>query len=156
LRREARDDPDGDVTGRGRARAEWSAHSKELAMARLRTALIFANDAERLAHFYGTGFGFPIAHSEPGWIVLDAGGCELGIHQIPQEYLKDCVITDPPRDRTNAPTKLCYDVEDFPAAMKRLEAAGARFGQPKPWDGDSARDGIDPEGNVFRISSALG
>jgi hypothetical protein len=42
-------------------------------------------------------------------------------------------------------------VEDFAAAKARLEAAGARFRDPWPWDGPTERDFIDPEGNVFRI-----
>ncbi len=121
-------------------------------MARLATVLIFAKDAERLARFYEAGFGFAVARRQPGWMVLDAGGAELGIHQIPQEHAKSIVMADPPRARTTGSTKLCFDVGDFAAAKTRLEHAGARFGPPKPWDGDSAGDGIDPEGNVFRIS----
>src|SRR5690606_26018505 len=116
-------------------------------MARLATALIFANDAERLAVFYEAGFGFAVTHREPGWIVLDAGGASLGIHQIPPEHA--CAGADPPRARTGAPAKLCFDVDDFAAAKRRLETAGASFEPPKPWDGDRARDGVDPEGNVF-------
>jgi catechol 2,3-dioxygenase-like lactoylglutathione lyase family enzyme len=122
-------------------------------MARLATALIFAKSADRLARFYETGLGLSVAHAEPGWVVLDGGGVALGIHQIPQEHAEGVVIASPPRERSHGAIKLCFDVEDFAAVKARLEAAGARFGPPKPWDGDSARDGVDPEGNVFRISA---
>ena len=120
-------------------------------MARLAIALIFAKDADRLAHFYEAGFGFAVAEKHPGWIVLDAGGAQLGLHQIPAEIAKAIVIDDPPRERSHGSTKLCFDVDDFAAAKAKLEAAGARFREPRAWDGDVARDGVDVEGNVFRI-----
>lgn len=120
-------------------------------MPRLAIALVFAKDADRLARFYEAGFGFAVVQSQPGWIVLDAGGVELGVHQIPPEYAASIEIGDPPRARRSGTTKLCFDVDDFAAAKARLEAAGAHFDEPKPWDGDVARDGVDLEGNVFRI-----
>jgi extradiol dioxygenase family protein len=125
-------------------------------MPRLAIALIFAKDAVSLARFYETGFGFPVSQSHPGWIVLDAGGCELGIHQIPAEFAKDVEIGAPPRERGHAATKLCFDVENFATAKSRLEQAGARFRAPQKWDGDVARDGVDVEGNVFRIQQRAG
>jgi extradiol dioxygenase family protein len=120
-------------------------------MPRLAIALIFAKDAIRLARFYETGFGFTVTQSQPGWIVLDAGGAELGLHQIPEDIAKEIAIDEPPRERGHAATKLCFDVDDFAEAKAKLELAGARFTAPRPWDGDIARDGVDVEGNVFRI-----
>jgi catechol 2,3-dioxygenase-like lactoylglutathione lyase family enzyme len=120
-------------------------------MPRLATSLIFAKDAQRLARFYEAGFGFPVLHTDPEWIVLDAGGAELGVHQIPPEIAKDIAITDPPRERSQSAAKLIFAVEDFAAAKQRLETAGARFRTPNSWDGETARDFVDPEGNVFRI-----
>jgi hypothetical protein len=98
---------------------------------------------------------------------MDAGGAEFAIHQIPQDIAKDIVIADPParqeplrrgegppRERSQGAVKLVFAVEDFPSARARLEAAGARFRPPNSWDGDGARDFVDPEGNVFRVREA--
>lgn len=119
-------------------------------MPRLATAFVFAVNAERLAAFYEAGLGFAVTHREPGWIVMDAGGVEFAVHQIPQDIAKDIVIADPPQERTTGSTKLVFAVEDFAAARARLEAAGARF-RDNPWDGATSRDFVDPEGNIFRI-----
>ncbi len=120
-------------------------------MPRLATAFVFARGTESLARFYEAAFGFTVTHREPGWIVMDAGGIELAVHQIPDEIAGDIVVADPPHERTWGSTKLVFAVEDFAAAKGRLEAAGARFREPNTWDGETARDFIDPEGNVFRI-----
>lgn len=120
-------------------------------MPSLVTAFVFARDADRLARFYEAGFGFPVTHAEPGWIVMDAGGVEFAVHQIPEEIARDIVIGDPPRERSGGSTKLVFAVEDFAEAKARLEAAGARFRDPNSWDGDTARDFVDPEGNIFRV-----
>lgn len=120
-------------------------------MASLGTAFIFAKDAPRLAEFYERGFGFAVTSRDPGWIAFDAGGVELGIHQIPQEIAKGIVLDDPPRERSAGAVKLSFVVDNFSAAKARLEAAGARFRDPNAWDGPAERDFVDPEGNVFRI-----
>jgi catechol 2,3-dioxygenase-like lactoylglutathione lyase family enzyme len=120
-------------------------------MARLGTAFIFAKEAEKLARFYQAGFGFAVRSWDPEWILFDAGGVDFGIHQIPLEIAKNIVITDPPKERSQGGVKLSFVVEDFAAAKARLEAAGARFRDPWPWDGPAERDFIDLEGNVFRI-----
>lgn len=117
-------------------------------MTRLATAFVFAVDAEKLAAFYEAGFGFAVTHRQPDWIAMDAGGTEFAIHQIPVEIAK--TIADPARGRSTGAVKLVFAVEDFVAAQKRLEAAGARF-RDNPWDDATSRDFIDPEGNVFRI-----
>jgi catechol 2,3-dioxygenase-like lactoylglutathione lyase family enzyme len=120
-------------------------------MTSLGTAFIFAQDAETLARFYEAGFGFPVRSWDPDWILFDAGGVDFGIHQIPREHAKSIVIEDPPRERSQGAVKLSFVVEDFAAAKARLEAAGARFRDPAPWDGPKEGDFVDPEGNVFRI-----
>jgi predicted enzyme related to lactoylglutathione lyase len=120
-------------------------------MPSLGTAFIFAKDAPRLAQFYERGFGFPVKSRDPEWIAFDAGGVEFAIHQIPQEIAKGIVIGEPPRERSTGSVKLSFVVDDFKAAKAKLEAAGARFRDPWPWDGPAERDFVDPEGNVFRI-----
>ena len=120
-------------------------------MPRLATAFLFAGDASRLARFYASGFGFPVTHNEPGWIVMDAGGTEFAIHQIPREIAEGMDIGDPPRERSTAPAKVVFAVEDFAQARTALEAAGARFRNPAAWDSETERDAVDIEGNVFRI-----
>jgi predicted enzyme related to lactoylglutathione lyase len=121
-------------------------------MPSLSIALIFAKDADGLARFYEASFGFAVTTREPGWIVFDAGGVGFAIHQIPLEHVKNIVIADPPRERSQGAIKLCFDVDDFAATKAKIEAAGGRLRDPNSWDGPNERDVIDPEGNVFRIS----
>lgn len=120
-------------------------------MPSLGTAFIFAKDAQRLAQFYERGFAFPVLARDPDWICFDAGGVEFGIHQIPQEIARGMELGEPPRERSAGAVKLSFVVDDFSAAKAKLEAAGARFRDPWPWDGPAERDFIDLEGNVFRI-----
>jgi hypothetical protein len=72
---------------------------------------------------------------------LDCGGFQLIVHQIPEQYAKAVIISDPPRRRA-------------PGAASRAVArslGGEIDDRPPPWAGNDTRFhlGHDPEGNVF-------
>jgi predicted enzyme related to lactoylglutathione lyase len=122
-------------------------------MARLEMALVFAKDMEKLVSFYRDGLGLGVVRAEHGFTVLGGEGMELALSQIPERYAQNIQIADPPDAREDNPIKLIFAVEDIVATRERLNAAG---GQMQPIRAAGARhscDGIDPEGNVFQITT---
>jgi catechol 2,3-dioxygenase-like lactoylglutathione lyase family enzyme len=122
-------------------------------MMKLRTAMIFVADLPRMTAFYRDGLGL-IADLETAsdrWIELDAGGCQLALHAIPEEIARDLTLTTPPQPREDTPIKLLFETADLMQARAHLRACGATMGEPSPW---GSCDGLDPEGNVFQIRTA--
>jgi catechol 2,3-dioxygenase-like lactoylglutathione lyase family enzyme len=118
---------------------------------RLRRAVLFVKDLDRMAAFYQAALGLlPVpGGSSPGWLELDAGGTSLGLHAVPPEVAASLVIADPPVPREETPIKLVFEVPDLEVACQRLRAAGAVVGAPTPW---RSCDALDPEGNVFQVA----
>ena len=119
---------------------------------RLRAAMLFVKDLERMTDFYAGVLGLLVVaeESERGMTVLDAGGARLALHQIPPELADMIVIADPPTARESTPIKLIFEVDDVSAESERLTRAGATMLAPRPW---GTCDGLDPEGNVFQLAS---
>lgn len=128
-----------------------------MAMALFRT-ILFVKDMTTMVAFYRDTLGFPeieSADSGPGWRVLDTGGAQLALHALPARVARGIVVSDPAEPRTNAATKLVYEVDDVVAARDQLRQAGVRevvhegfeLGEPPPfWDFQ------DPEGNLLQIT----
>lgn len=117
---------------------------------KLRQAMIFAKDMDRMTAFYRDGLGLreiPETRQE-GWVELDAGGATLALHVIPEAIARDIEITDPPQARSDTPIKLVFETPDPTAARAHLVSLGAVMNEPRR--GGSC-DGLDPEGNVFQI-----
>ena len=57
----------------------------------------------------------------------------------------------PNHTRVDTPIKLCFHVDDLDLARARLIKAGARMGHVRGFGAAAACDGVDPEGNVFRL-----
>lgn len=125
---------------------------------KLLRAIVFAKDVKRLADFYHEAFGLPLAAqpTEPGWVELDAGGTRLAVHAVPPRVAREINITWPPRAREETPIKLVFEVEDLDAMRRQLSSRGATMFEPRTGAGFQveACDGLDPEGNVFRIVAA--
>jgi catechol 2,3-dioxygenase-like lactoylglutathione lyase family enzyme len=117
---------------------------------RLKLAMIFVKDVERMTAFYRDGLGLQHlpAESSDGWVKFDAGGAELALHEIPAAIARNITISDPPEAREDGALKLVFETEDVDAARAHLAAQGAVMMEPA-----NARrcDGLDPEGNVFTI-----
>jgi catechol-2,3-dioxygenase len=117
---------------------------------RLKRAIIFAKNIERMTAFYRDGLGLRVLPrtSIEGWVELDAGGSLLALHAIPAEIARGIRIASPQQARADAPVKLVFQTSDVEAARVHLIAHGAVMHETQSW---GACDGLDPEGNVFQI-----
>jgi hypothetical protein len=117
---------------------------------RLRRAIIFAKNIDRMATFYRDALGLiPLtAKSSEGWLEFDAGGVDLALHVIPAHLAEAIEVTALPIAREGTPIKLVFEVPDIEVARIHLINHGATMSAPSPW---GYCDGVDPEGNVFQI-----
>jgi catechol 2,3-dioxygenase-like lactoylglutathione lyase family enzyme len=122
---------------------------------RLSQTIVFAKDMARMVAFYGDALGLPILEGTPedGWVKFDAGGCALALHAIPPAIAARIDIQDPPRARGDTPIKLAFHVDDVDAARENLVARGVPMQEVRRRDATALCDGLDPEGNVFQITS---
>lgn len=114
---------------------------------RLAQALLFVADVPRMQAFYEGVLGLPVTAAEPGFVQLGM----LALHAIPPEYLP--VIATPPVEREDGVIKLGFHVDDIDAERARLVALGVTMRDVKRWSGIAFCDGIDPEGNVFQLTT---
>jgi len=120
---------------------------------RLAQVLVFVVDMARMQRFYRDLLGLAVIDEAPGFARYDAGGTRLALHAIPAEIAATIAITDPPERRADAAIKVAFEVDDLAATRARLAAAGIAIGEIWTWGGQSACDGVDPEGNVFQLAS---
>jgi catechol 2,3-dioxygenase-like lactoylglutathione lyase family enzyme len=117
---------------------------------KLRQAMIFAKDMERMTAFYRDGLGLReiIESRQDGWVEFDAGGALLALHAIPAHIAQGIRIESPPDAREDTAIKLVFEAPDVAAARAHLISHGAIMFEPRAWGGC---DGLDPEGNVFQV-----
>ncbi len=117
------------------------------------TSMIFAKDHHAMVAFYRDGFELAILEdaSGPGYTVLADDTIRLAIHAVPTAVAEEISIADPPEARSASAMKLVFDVADFGPTCDRLAQLGARFLASVDAE---ARDALDVEGNVFRVSAA--
>ncbi len=117
---------------------------------KLRQAMIFAKDMERMIAFYRDGLGLRLLPEtrQDGWVEFDAGGVLLALHAIPAHIAATIDIATPPRAREDTPIKLVFEAADIATARTHLIAHGAVMFEPRTSGGC---DGLDPEGNVFQV-----
>src|SRR5215472_17405917 len=115
---------------------------------RLRRAMLFVKDLDRMADFYGHKLGLKAIEETrtESWAAFDSG---LALHAVPPEIGDRIAISTPAKPRAENPIKLIFEGADVASEQKRLEALGLTM-LPRPW---GACDGIDPEGNIFQICS---
>ena len=116
------------------------------------SAVLFAKDYNKIAGFYRDVFGARSSHSDADHVVLDFGGFDLVIHQIPRHIAVSVTVDSPPQRRERGALRLNLPVQDI--ARSRLEAnrlGGVVDERPPTWAGTdtSLYLGHDPEGNVF-------
>jgi catechol 2,3-dioxygenase-like lactoylglutathione lyase family enzyme len=116
---------------------------------RLAQTIIFVEDVARMQAFYQGTLGLPVITAEPGWVRLDAGGVVLGLHAIKAGPK----LPGPPPERVDANVKLCFHVDDILGERAALVAAGVRMREVHRFGDAAFCDGIDPEGNVFQITT---
>ena len=122
---------------------------------RLAQVMLFTVDTRRMAAFYTGALGLPVIDGDPqgGFVRLDAGGCALALHAVPPDVADRIDIQDPPRAREDCAVKLAFHVDDIDAARASLAGRGARMGETRRFGDVAICDGLDPEGNVFQITT---
>jgi predicted enzyme related to lactoylglutathione lyase len=116
------------------------------------SAVLFARDLSKVAGFYREVFGVRASRSDTDHAVLDFGGFDLVIHQIPSHLVASAAVDSPPQRRERSAVRLDFPVSDI--AHSRREAnrfGGAIDDLPPPWAGGDTSFylGYDAEGNVF-------
>ncbi len=87
------------------------------------------------------------------WALFDAGGVRFALHAIPTEIAQNIEISSPPEPRESSPVKLIFAVDSVPEERDRLKAVGVTM-LHRPWQNTAEEcEGVDPEGNIFQISS---
>jgi predicted enzyme related to lactoylglutathione lyase len=119
---------------------------------RIEAAMLYVKDLPNMAVFYENSLGVkPITRTRAAnWMEFEAGGFAFLLHAIPPERASGIQIASPPQAREDNPLKLVFEVEDVAAEVSRLEAIGIAILR-RPW---GTFDGIDPEGNIFQITSS--
>ena len=124
-----------------------------IANMRLRSAMIYVKDLERMKQFYGDMLGVKPTNQDwtDVWATFDTGGARFALHAIPAEIAKHIEIASPPTPRENDPVKLIFEVKDVESERARLESLGIKILR-RPWQRPGgACDAVDPEGNGFQI-----
>jgi len=117
----------------------------------LAQAILFVVDVPRMQAFYEGVLGLAVAAAEPGFVQLSAGQALLALHAIPPEYAPE--VSSPPVEREDQAIKLAFHVDDVDAERARLVEHGVTMRDVKRWSGIAFCDGIDPEGNVFQLTT---
>jgi predicted enzyme related to lactoylglutathione lyase len=121
------------------------------------SAVIFANDVDRLAAFYRDVTRMTEVLRDAEHVVLDGGVHQLVIHSIPPSIAARITIASPPQVREDTPIKLCLPVASIDAARRTAAQLGGAVEPPsREWSarGFRACDGHDPEGHVFQLREA--
>lgn len=112
--------------------------------------ILFVHDVARVQAFYAQlGLAVVDGDAASGFVRLrdPGGGAVLALHATR--------AIGPPTGaaRTDSAWKICFHVSDIDAARDAVTAAGATMRDIKRFDGLAICDGIDPEGNVFQLTT---
>jgi len=111
--------------------------------------ILFVKDIEQVKAFYLSHFNLTIAEEiQLQWVLLKAGNCEIGLHQIAAEY----IVAAATENETNS--KLVFDIDDeIYQVHQQMTKNSIAITEVKNWDNYPYLlfDGKDPEGNVFQI-----
>jgi predicted enzyme related to lactoylglutathione lyase len=119
---------------------------------RLAQAVLFVADTARMMDFYTEAFGLTLLDGDPadGFVRLDAGGVALALHALRNEP-RSASGAPPPREDSHI--KLAFHVDDIEAVRDQVAAKGAVMRDIHRFGDVAFCDGIDPEGNVFQITT---
>ena len=125
----------------------------------LARSILFAKSMAEMVGFYRDLLGLvevTTADTSDEWRVFRAGPVELALHAIPAPFADGIEISDPPEPRSSAVTKLVFRVADVAETRALLQKKGVIEVHQSflNAEGPLVRcDFLDPEGNVFQISS---
>ena len=120
-------------------------------------AVLFTVRMNPLAHFYQQMVGMHIVKTASDHVVLEISAFRLTVHQIPEQYAKNIVITSPPAVRESGSIKLAFRVDSISRArLTATELGGLVYAPEREWSNEGVRtcDGYDPDGNVFQLFQA--
>lgn len=115
----------------------------------LAQAILFVHSADRMQAFYETlGLAVLEGDAASGFVRLadPAGGAVLALHATPAAGPGGT-----PRIDTRA--KLCFHVADVEGARANLAARGVAMREVHRYGEVVFCDGVDPEGNVFQLTT---
>jgi catechol 2,3-dioxygenase-like lactoylglutathione lyase family enzyme len=116
---------------------------------KLAQAILFVHDAAAMQAFYeGLGLHVIDGDAAGGFVRLadlDGGGV-LALHTS-----KAVGPGDAPR--VDTAIKLCFQVDDVDGERAKLVARGVEMRDPHRFESIAFCDGIDPEGNIFQITT---
>lgn len=101
--------------------------------------ILFTNQMEVMARFYGEVLGLRQVTNEKGWREFAAGGIRIALH------------SGPPSPGRKGP-KIVFHAKDVAALRAKLVARGAKFGKAGE-GGFCLCDGKDPDGNPIQLSN---
>src|SRR5262245_33009833 len=113
---------------------------------KLAQAILFVEDMPRMKAFYGSVLGLPVLEDGAEFARLGGGGCVLALHSLPP-------VTKKFFERNDSYIKLCFHSDDVAKARADLVARGVPMRDLHQYGAATFCDGIDPEGNVFQITS---
>lgn len=117
-------------------------------------AVLFTVNLGKLARFYEQVVGMHVVTSASDHVVLEVGTFRLTVHQIPDQYAKNIVITVPPVVRETAAIKLSFRVDSISRSRQTAAALGGQvYGPEREWSDEETTtcNGYDPDGNVFQL-----
>jgi predicted enzyme related to lactoylglutathione lyase len=113
--------------------------------------ILFVKDINNLKKFYTENLQLELEEEIPSqWVVLSAGSCQIGLHQIGPGYL----ATAANESNCESNTKIVFELdEDISSVRARLVKDNIQVREIKSFDNYPYLlcDGEDPEGNVFQL-----
>jgi predicted enzyme related to lactoylglutathione lyase len=121
------------------------------------SAVLFAQDLQRVAAFYREVLGALVLHSDAEHEVLSCLGFQIVVHRITPGFSQSVSANPPPERRERAALRLNFPVDDI--AMSRMSArrlGGQIDDVPPTWAANDGEFflGYDPEGNVIGVVPA--
>jgi catechol 2,3-dioxygenase-like lactoylglutathione lyase family enzyme len=119
---------------------------------RLDGAMLFVKDLDRMTAFYRDVLGLvPIEETRlENWVEFRGDGVRFSLHAVPSAIAAGIRIDSPPRPREQSSAKFTFAVQSVDATLQKIEQMGLPLLR-RPWGGTEA---VDPEGNVFAVSTA--
>lgn len=113
--------------------------------------ILFARDIEKLKHFYVNLLQLDVLEEiQSEWVLLQAGHCTIGLHQVGQPYLQNTDETS----GAESNTKIVFETEeDLHTIRNMLLTHHISMREVKTFDNYDywLCDGEDPEGNIFQL-----
>ena len=120
-------------------------------------AVIYAVDLSRMATFYETLLGMRRLSAAADHEILESSDMHLVVHAIPAIIASTITIASPPELREDTPIKLFFTVPSLAEAQRIASTVGGEVFD-ETWEGEGflARNGRDPEGNIFQVREFTG